>query len=186
MRIIAGKFKGKKIISPTSKGTRPTSDRAREMIFNILLHNPAFGDEDLLNKNVLDVFAGTGALGLEAFSRGAKSVFFIENNPMALSTLQANLQSCSLSPLSILKSDARYLGKAPFPFDLIFLDPPYGQNLLGVTLNQLIAQEWLSPGAWIIMEFGKDEDFQCPPFLSLVTERHVGSTKVLFCLFQEK
>src|SRR4051812_26216865 len=91
MRIISGKFKGKKILSPASAETRPTSDRTREMIFNVLFHNPAFGGSCLIDKEVLDVFAGTGALGLEALSRGAKCITFIENRREALSVLQQNI-----------------------------------------------------------------------------------------------
>jgi 16S rRNA (guanine966-N2)-methyltransferase len=184
MRIIGGKYKGKKIIPPTSIGTRPTSDRAREMIFNVLLHNPAFEGEGLFNKSVLDVFAGTGALGLEAFSRGASSVYFIENSAQALSNLQVNLKAFDLPSSVVLQKDAQNLGKAPFLFDLIFLDPPYGKQLLETTLSQLAIFNWMNFNAWVVIELGKNEHFQLPSFLTLVTERAVGSTKFFFCLFQ--
>lgn len=184
MRIIGGKYKGKKITAPTSIGTRPTSDRAREMIFNVLLHNPAFGGEGFFDKNVLDVFAGTGALGLEAFSRGAKSVFFIENSSQALSSLKTNLKAFGLSHSAILQKDVQNLGKTDFPFDLVFLDPPYGKQMLEVSLFQLVTFNWMRSNAWVVLELAKNEHFQLPSFLTLATERAVGSTKVLFCLFQ--
>src|SRR5260221_10469350 len=107
MRIVGGKYRGKKLNVPTHEGTRPTSDRARETIFNILLHNPSFGPKVLLDKTVLDVFAGTGALGLEAFSRGAKSVTFIENNRNALPILYANIKTFDLPLASVLEQDAQ-------------------------------------------------------------------------------
>ncbi|MBI2706956.1 MAG: 16S rRNA (guanine(966)-N(2))-methyltransferase RsmD [Proteobacteria bacterium] len=180
MRIVGGKYRGKKIIPPLSEGTRPTSDRTREMIFNVLLHNPAFDPSGLLDKAVLDVFAGTGALGLEAFSRGAKSVTFIENNRTALPILRANIKAFELSASCVLEKDAQHLGVAPAPFDLVFLDPPYGQNLVLPTLTQLSSQGWLSPEAIVVIEIGKKEDFPLPSFLSFTTERLSGITKVVF------
>jgi len=115
MRIVGGKYRGKKITAPLHKGTRPTSDRTREMIFNILLHNPAFGPKVLNDKAILDVFAGTGALGIEALSRGGKSVTFIENDRTALPILYANIKAFNLLSGCVLEEDARSLRKAPSP-----------------------------------------------------------------------
>jgi len=180
MRIVGGKHRGKKILPPLSEGTRPTSDRTREMIFNVLLHNPAFGPSILLNKAVLDVFAGTGALGLEALSRGAHSVTFIENDRSALSTLRMNIKDFEASSTHILEKDAQYLGQATSSFDLIFLDPPYGKNLILPTLTHLSSHGWFSPEAIIVIEMGKTEDFSSLPFLSFTTERTSGISKIIF------
>jgi len=186
MRIVGGKYRGKKIIAPLGTETRPTSDRVREMIFNVLLHNPALGPHVLLDKTVLDVFAGTGALGLEAFSRGAKSVLFIENDRKTLESLRANLKAFGLFSSSLLVKEAPFLGPAPTSFDLVFLDPPYGKDLVLPTLDHLFSEGWLSSGATVVIEIGKAEDIPLPPFLSLVTERRTGVTKVLFCHLKNK
>ena len=158
MRIIGGKYRGKKLETPFHRGTRPTSDRARETIFNILLHNPAYGPQVLINKAALDVFAGTGALGLEAFSRGARSITFIENDRNTLQILYKNVRAFDLSSSCVLEQDARHLRMAPpAPFDLIFLDPPYDQGLVVPALMQLSVQGWLSVDAVIVIEIAKNE-----------------------------
>jgi 16S rRNA (guanine966-N2)-methyltransferase len=180
MRIVGGKYRGKKILSPLSEGTRPTSDRTREMIFNVLLHNPAFGPSVILDKAVLDVFAGTGALGLEALSRGAQSVTFIENDQSALSTLRLNTKDFEGSSTRILEKEAQHLGQAPSSFDLIFLDPHYEKNLILPTLAQLSSHGWFSPEAIIVIEMGKTEAFSSLPFLSFTTERISGISKIIF------
>lgn len=181
MRIISGKFRGKKLATPIHPGTRPTSDRLRETIFNILLHNPAFGVRVLLNKNVLDVFAGTGALGLEAFSRGARSVIFVENEREALSLLCENVKTFNLAPSSIIGQDARDLRAVEGPFDLIFLDPPYHKELIVPTLLHFSTQGFFSKEAVVVIEMAKDESIVLPSFLNLVIERTSGAAKVLFC-----
>lgn len=180
MRIISGKYKGKKILSPLSQETRPTSDRAREMIFDILLHNPTFGPTALIDKDVLDVFAGTGALGLEALSRGARSSTFIENSRTALPILYTNLKAFGLTPSYVLRQDALSLDKAPSPFNIVFLDPPYAAGLVLPTLNQLFLKEWLVHNAIVVIEMSKNETLKCPSFLSLELERSAGAAKVMF------
>jgi len=183
MRIVGGKYRGKKILAPVHEGTRPTADRTREMIFNILLHNPAFGPGILRDKAVLDVFAGTGALGLEAFSRGAKSVTFMENDRETLVVLYANVKIFELPRSSVLEQDVRHLRKPPAiePFDLVFLDPPYRQELVLSTLTQLFDQGWLAKDAVVVIEMAKNESLEWPSYLSLVMERTSGAAKVLFC-----
>ncbi len=182
MRIVGGKYRGKKIISPSHQGTRPTSDRTRETIFNILLHNPAFGQGVLVDRVVLDVFAGTGALGFEALSRGAKSVTFIENDRTALSLLYENMKVFQLSPDCVLEQDATDIKVTPpIPYDLIFLDPPYHQNLLPPTLSQLFVQGWFAKEAVVVIEIAKEDPFVLPSFLQLEMERNSGRTKILFC-----
>ena len=181
MRIIAGKYRGKKLLSPISQETRPTSDRAREMIFDILLHNPAFGPTSLIDKNVLDVFAGVGALGLEALSRGAKSITFIENSRTTLPILYTNLKAFDLSSPQVLERDALSLGKAPSPFDVVFLDPPYMKGLVLPTLTQLFLNGWLAHKAVVVIEISKNESLEMPSFLSLELERSAGAAKIMFC-----
>lgn len=185
MRIVGGKYRGKKISTPTHEGTRPTSDRTRETIFNILLHNPLYGPGVLLDKTVLDVFAGTGALGLEAYSRGAKSVTFIENNRGTLPILYANIKTFDLPLACVLEQDVQRLSVNPgTPFDLIFMDPPYHQAMILPTLTQLQSRGWIGKDAVILIELAKDETLQLPPFLSLVLERISGAAKLLFCVVQ--
>lgn len=182
MRIIGGKYRGKKLISPSHAGTRPTSDRTRETIFNILLNNPAFGLETFQDRRVLDVFAGTGALGLEALSRGAKSVMFIENNRDILPILQANIRAFDLPPSCILEQDARALkSNLSASFNLIFMDPPYHQDMILPALEQLISNGWIGAHAVILIEVAKNESLHLPPSLALVRKRISGPAKLLFC-----
>lgn len=182
MRIVGGKYRGKKIAAPSHKGTRPTSDRTRETIFNILLHNPSFGSSVLTDKAVLDVFAGTGALGLEALSREAKSVTFIENDRAALSILYDNVRAFSLPISCVLEQDTTQLQTIPvIPYNLIFLDPPYRKNLVSPTLLHLFEHGWIAKEAVIVIEIGKEEPFLLPPFLNLVMERISGAARILFC-----
>lgn len=182
MRIIGGRFRGKKLAAPTHQGTRPTSDRARETLFNILLHNPHLGPSVLLGKRVLDVFAGTGALGFEALSRGAGTVSFIENDHVALKALRENLKAFGLPTLQIFEEDATRLSRSSMaPFDLIFLDPPYHQNLLLPSLENLYHKGWLEEDALVVMEMAKDENIIIPSFLTLILERTSGAAKLLFC-----
>jgi 16S rRNA (guanine966-N2)-methyltransferase len=182
MRIIGGRFRGKKLVTPTHQGTRPTSDRARETLFNILLHNPHLASSVLLGKRVLDVFAGTGALGLEALSRGAETVSFIENDPAALKVLRENLKAFDLPALQIFEEDATRLSRSSMaPFDLIFLDPPYHQNLLLPSLENLYRKGCFGEGAVVVMEMAKDENIIIPSFLTLILERTSGVAKLLFC-----
>lgn len=182
MRIVGGKYRGKKLIAPTHEGTRPTSDRTRETIFNILLNNPYLGHQYLQDKAVLDVFAGTGALGFEALSRGAKTVTFIENNKNALSILSANLKNFDLPSSCIISRDVRLLHTNPGPpFDLIFMDPPYHQDMILPTLTQLFTKGWIGANAIVLIELAKDEELQLPPSLSLIVERISGAAKLLFC-----
>lgn len=183
MRIVGGKYRGKQLSTPTYGGTRPTSDRTRETIFNILLHNPHFGPHVVRDKAALDVFAGTGALGLEAFSRGAKSVTFIEHHKEALPALYANINAFHLSSACVVAQDAQTLTANPSPpFDLIFMDPPYSQDLLFPTLVHLNAAGWIAQHACIVLEMAKDEAVCVPPFVTPVIERLSGPAKLLFCV----
>jgi 16S rRNA (guanine966-N2)-methyltransferase len=183
MRIIGGKYRGKKLSAPSYEGTRPTSDRTRETLFNILLHNPHFGPHVVVNKAVLDVFAGTGALGLEAFSRGAKSVTFIEHHQEALPALYANVSTFHLPSACVIAQEAQTLLQNPQPpYDLIFMDPPYHHNLLTPTLIHLEEKGWIAPQACLLLEMGKTEIVSLPSFVAPVIERLSGPAKLLFCM----
>jgi len=151
------------------------------MIFNILSHNSAFGSQVLVDRTVLDVFAGTGALGLEALSRGARTIQFIENNKAILPTLYRNVKEFHLPLSSVIEQDVQTLGGASLSFDLVFLDPPYHKGLLLPALERLSSQGWMPKNAMLVMEMAKDEDLLLSDSFSLLTERFVGAAKFLFC-----
>ncbi len=179
LRIIAGYLKRKKLYSPDGFYTRPTSDRLRESIFNIL----AF---DIQKTVVLDLFAGTGAFGIEALSRGAASVVFVDHNPKALSVLKRNLQSCNLGDRTTIikwdiKKNLNCLKPFNSTFDLVFMDPPYNKNLIQPTLTHLFQGKSLLDRACIVVEHALLE-----PILddmagfSLVKRRKYGKIIVSF------
>ena len=153
MRIIAGRWKGKRLVAPEGTATRPTSDRARQALFDMLWHAPWGGREAIEGAEVLDAFAGTGALGLEALSRGASRATFIEQDRAALAALRANAAACG-AEARILAADATRPPRAPRPCGLVFLDPPYGQGLLDPALAALDAAGWIAPGALVCAEAG--------------------------------
>jgi 16S rRNA (guanine966-N2)-methyltransferase len=178
MHIIGGAFKGRKLIAPEGTATRPTNARARQAMFDILVHAPWAGRDFLNQARVLDVFAGTGACGLEALSRGAPTASFIENAPDALTALRANITACKMTAQTqIFTTDA--LNPPPgTPHDLIFLDPPYGQNFVPRALAALTAKNWLTPDALIIAELGPED--KCEPGSDILAERQHGQAKLLF------
>lgn len=181
MRIVSGKFRGKALLSPVSTATRPTSDRARQGVFNILEHNPAFSPFTWQGKQVLDVFAGTGALGLEALSRGAKSCCFVENNSEALKVLRGNIHDMGLENQSeVLVENAQLLKKYPHTFKLVFLDPPYGQELVTPTLYQLVDSQNIQEGTVVVVETEKQENFDVPSSLEYCFDRRIGIAKFTF------
>ncbi|MHB1110468.1 MAG: 16S rRNA (guanine(966)-N(2))-methyltransferase RsmD, partial [Devosia sp.] len=150
MRIVAGKFRGKNLFSPSDETIRPTSDRARESIFNIL--SSRLGP-NLDGSRVLDLFAGTGALGLEALSRGAASVVFVDTGAAARGLIRDHIEAFGAGGVAkLLRRDATDLGPAGTmgPFNLVFLDPPYGRGLGEKALASLAAGKWLAPDAVIV------------------------------------
>ena len=178
MRIIGGKYRGKKLWSPVGGGVRPTADRAREAIFNILYSHTG-GDYSRLT--LLDVFAGTGAFGLEAMSRGFREVTFVD---IDTTSVQKNVKMFAQDSekLHILKADARYLQKARQKFDVIFMDAPYNCGLTQKAIQTLIKQNWLNSSALCIVELRNDEQLEIPEGLELVDERIYGLAKVLFLI----
>lgn len=182
MRIVGGKFKGRAIAAPQGRDTRPTSDRAREAVFNILEH--AVWSPGLEGRRVLDLFAGAGALGLEAISRGAAFALFVETDAGARGAIRDNIEALGLFGVTrIHRRDATDLGAKPAglgePFDLVFLDPPYHKGLGERALSKLRAGGWIGAGALICFECGADETPTIEEFEQL-DERAYGAAKVLF------
>lgn len=182
MRIVAGQFKGQPLQAPKTAATRPTSDRARESLFNMIAHAP--WAPDLGGARVIDLFAGSGALGLEAMSRGAGFCLFVETAHQAVSAIRKNIAAFALENAtrihrrSAIELGARS-GHQAVPFDLAFLDPPYKKGLVEPCLSALADGAWLSDDALIVVETAVDET----PDLSgwdLVTERDSGAAKFWF------
>ncbi len=154
MRIISGRLRGRKLHAFHGSAVRPTGDRVRESLFNILAQKP-------LAAKVLDLFAGTGALGIEAISRGARTAVFVDNAPQSLALIRKNIRHCGLSPYAhVIKSDITAglgcLQTFPMAFDLVFMDPPYGRDLVSVTMGHLLASGCLAPEATIVTEHEAD------------------------------
>lgn len=180
MRIIAGRFGGRKL-TPVGKGDaaahlRPTTDRVREALFSAL-EGGRYGDP-IEDAHVLDLFAGTGALGLEALSRGAAHVTFVENGRKSLSLLQANIALLGAEDTRILKTDATRLPLATTPATLVFLDPPYGKNLGQKALEAAHASGWIAPGALVVWE--EAAPMQAPAGFTIRDHRRYGDTHVSF------
>src|SRR5271154_5076235 len=152
MRVVGGRLKGRNLASPSSRDIRPTADRLRQSIFNILIH--AY-DDPIAEARVLDLFAGTGALGIEAVSRGAAFTLFVDNGAEARALLRNNVESLGLGGVTkIFRRDVTDLGPAHprEPFSLVFLDPPYGKGLADKALVSLRDGAWLMPGALAVVE----------------------------------
>jgi 16S rRNA (guanine966-N2)-methyltransferase len=176
MRIIAGRFRGRRLLSPAGAAIRPTGDRAREALFDILEH----GAPRLRGAAFLDLFCGSGAVGLEACSRGAAEVLLIESDADALRLAKANLARIGTPPnVRLMAGDAARLGAAPGRFDLVFLDPPYGSGLAPPALAGLRAG-WLAPAARIVVELAAKETFDPPDGFALEQERRYGAAKLMF------
>src|SRR5690606_19630383 len=183
MRIVAGKFRGKQLNSPSDQSTRPTSDRARESIFNIL--GSRLGPA-LDGRRVLDLFAGTGALGLEALSRGAAHVTFVETGAEARGLIRDHIEAFGAAGITkLLRRDATALGKPGTfgQFDLIFLDPPYAQALGEKALAELASNGWIAPGATIVWEESSDVEVTIPDGFTLDDTREYGAAAIRFLSF---
>lgn len=162
MRVVAGKFRGRSIKGPKSDAIRPTADRLRESLFNILVH--AYGNP-ILDARVLDLFAGTGALGIEAISRGARFVCFVDDSAEGRAILRENMDAFALGGVAkIFRRDATKLGQAHpnEPFDLVFCDPPYRKGLAEKALSSARDGGWLVPGAIVVVEEAVDAKFAAP------------------------
>jgi 16S rRNA (guanine966-N2)-methyltransferase len=161
---------------------RPTSDRARQALFNILEHGGFVdgGGSPIQDAHVLDAFAGSGALGLEALSRGAAHATFMETAGPALEAIRHNIEACrEEDKVEILRADATRPPRARLPCALAFLDPPYRQNLAAAALAALAAAGWLARGAICCVEIGADEDFSPPAGFEALDERRYGAARVV-------
>jgi len=181
MRIVAGRHRGRRIAAPPGDAVRPTSERAREALFNILAHGRLAAAPDLAEARVLDAFAGTGALGLEALSRGARFATFIEKDRQARDALEANIRTLGeTSRTRIFAGDATAPPRADGPYDLVFLDPPYRSGLAAPALEALRGAGWLAPGALIVAELAARDDFEPPSGFDLLEERRYGAGRLIF------
>lgn len=181
MRIVSGRFRGRQLACPQHDGLRPTSDRVRESLFNILAHG--IEDFTLQGARVIDLFAGTGALGLEALSRGAAYCLFVEDSAEARALIRTNVESFGLTgETRIFRRDATDLGPAGNMegYDLAFLDPPYGKGLADRTLAGLVTGRWLKPGAVVVLEERAGAAVAVPERLSEIDRRSWGDTEVRF------
>ena len=180
MRIVGGKFRSRSLAGPKSDNVRPTSDRLREALFNILAHS--YGDP-VNGARVLDLFAGTGALGIEAVSRGASHALFVDDGVEARALLRDNIKALGLGGLTrVFRRDATRLGQAhPLePFSLAFLDPPYGQGLAEKALTSAREGGWLAHQALAVVEEAADAGFRTPDGFSELERRRYDDTEFVF------
>lgn len=178
MRIVAGSHRGRRLKAPAGDKLRPTRDRIREALFNRLAHNDWKGSPLPRDAAVVDGFAGTGALGLEALSRGAAHVTFLENDADALDLLRHNAALFgSPEHITILNCDATRPGRARRACDLALLDPPYGGGLAEPALAAFARGGWLNPGALAVIEMAAKEPFDPPPGFEIIDERRYGATR---------
>jgi len=183
MRVVAGRLRGRTIASPATREIRPTADRLRESLFNILMHG--YGDP-VTDARVIDLFAGTGALGIEALSRGAQFVLFVDNGAEARALLRQNVEALALGGVSkVYRRDATRLGEShPMPpFSLALLDPPYGKQLGEAALISLRDGGWLTPGALVVVEEAKAAGFKVPEGFEELERRVYDDTEFVFLRF---
>lgn len=180
MRVVGGRLRGRNLASPASRDIRPTADRLRESLFNILIH--AYGDP-ITEARVLDLFAGTGALGMEAISRGAKFALFVDNGAEARALMRDNVESLGLGGVTkVYRRDATNLGPAhPLePFSLVFLDPPYGKGFGEKALASLRNGGWLTPAALLVVEEARAAGFKAPEGFVELERRAYDDTEFVF------
>lgn len=174
MRIIAGEWRGRKLIAPKGDATRPTADRTRETLFSML--NSRLGNFEGLS--VLDLFAGSGALGLEALSRGAAHCLFVEQDADAVKAIRANVEAFDArGRAQVQQGSVMSLGPAKTVHDLILLDPPYETGAGQVALDRMVRLGWIGPATWIALETRKDEEIAIKK-LEIEAERVVGKAKI--------
>ena len=182
MRIVAGRHRGRRLVAPPGQTVRPTSDRAREALFNILSHGRLAAEGiPFADATVLDAFAGTGALGLEALSRGAAEAVFIEQDREALAILRQNVAALGEGVRArIVPGDATRPPRAPSSCALVFLDPPYRSGLAAAALSALEDAGWLMPQALAVIELATREELTPPAGFFPLDERAYGAARLLF------
>lgn len=180
MRVIAGTHKGRRLHTPKGKETRPTSDRLRESIFNILAHR---WPDHLVGARVADIFAGSGAMGIEALSRGAAHVVFVEKHTAGRDLVSRNLQTLGIADKAqVIEGDARKLPPLEAALDLVLMDPPYGRGLGEAALEALQQAGWLRHGTLVVLEAGADEPLEIPAGYKVGDRRVQGDSQVIFLL----
>jgi len=182
MRIVGGEFSGRPLATPSSRAIRPSSDRLRQALFDILVH----GESDrIAGARVLDLFAGTGALGLEALSRGAATVVFVEDGVEARGLIRRNVEALGLTGRArIFRRDATRLGSAGTipPFHLVFADPPYRKGLGEAALASALAGGWLAPHALAVLEEDAKVAVAVPDGFTIVDRRRIGDSQLVFLM----
>lgn len=187
MRIVSGKYRGRVIAAPTGRDIRPTADRVRESIFNILEHGKDYarpgGGSPIEGARVLDCFAGTGALGLEALSRGAASAAFMDTDTRPCRT---NIEALDAADdTRLIRDDCLKPRKTTDPCDLIFLDPPYDKGMAAPALDALAQAGWITDGAICVVELAANEPFEPPEGFAITEERRYGAARVIFLIFDQ-
>ena len=177
MRIVGGRFRGRRLASPATRAIRPTTDRLRERLFNMIAHGPY---PALAGARVADLFAGTGALGLEALSRGAAHVHFVDRSAAALALIRHTIADLDVADrCTVQRGDARRLPPADAPFDIVFLDPPYGRGLAADALASLDDHGWLRPGSLIVIEQETAGPVTPGPGFTVADRRAQGHSELL-------
>jgi 16S rRNA (guanine966-N2)-methyltransferase len=186
LKIVGGKHRGRTIATPEGQDTRPTSSRAREALFNILIHanwrdtDTQGGTSPLVDARVLDAFAGSGALGLEALSRGAAHATFLDNNATAVQLIGENLRKLGeTAAAKVVRGDATRPPSTQRGCDLAFLDPPYRSGLAASALTALADAGWLNAGAIATVELANSEDLITPAGFEAIDERRYGAAKIV-------
>ncbi len=181
MRIVGGSLRGRRLAAPADRSLRPTSERTRESLFDLLTQGRAVGGSDrVAGACVLDAFAGTGALGLEALSRGAASASFLEKAPEAVALIRRNLQALGLEERGrVIQADALLPPPARVAADLLLLDPPYGAGLALPAMAALRRAGWLAPGSLVALEAAAKEELALPETLQCLEDRRYGRARIL-------
>ncbi len=184
MRIVGGSARGKKLNLPEDKRIRPTADRTREALFNILGHGSEFRTDHgplPLNARVMDAFCGTGALGLEALSRGATEVIFMDNHSGSLKLARQNVNALGFNrQTSLMPQDATTCRKGGPPVDLLLMDPPYNMDLAAPALQNLRDTNWITSGTITVVELAAKEAFNVPDGFDILDERKYGAARLVF------
>jgi len=185
IRIIGGRHRGRMLATPEGEATRPTSNRARESLFNILMHANWREDDDggtspLIDARVLDAYAGSGALGLEALSRGAAHATFLDNDAAAVKAIGENLRKLGeTGAAKVVRADATRPPPSREACDLVFLDPPYRSGQAPAAIAALATAGWMTPGCIVTVELAHNEDLLPPHGFEVIDERRYGAAKIV-------
>ncbi len=183
-RIVAGIHRGRRLNMPKGKDVRPTTDRMRERLFSMLMHSRY---PDMVGARIADLYAGTGALGLEALSRGAEHTVFVEKARSSVDIIKSNIALLKLEAnTKLINGSAQSLPKPPHAFDFILMDPPYRQGHVEPTLASILKNNWLDKDGVIICELATDDESTFPQELELIDERSHGQQRIVFLMFAEK